>query len=205
VTVLFLALAMAGVLSHWHGLILILVLIGFTYLSYRNARRKGAANGNGDPGGGAYWKLAGLILIGLIAVIVGSQFLVSGAVDLARAAGVSEAVIGLTLVAFGTSLPELATAVVAAYRRHPEVAVGNVIGANIFNLLAIGGVVSIVSPLAVPAEILAFDVWVMLGVTLVVVPLMMFRCRLDRRMGMVLLVCYAGYIWSQFTGLPGVG
>ena len=140
---------------------------------------------------------------GLAGVILGSQLLLEGAVSVARTLGVSEAVIGLTLIAIGTSLPELATAVVAAYRRHPELALGNVLGANIFNILGVMGTVSLVTRLQVPTKIVDFDLWVMLGVTMFFVAWMIFTRRLGRPMAVAFLAVYGAYVAVQYLAMPG--
>ena len=101
----------------------------------------------------------------------------------------------LTRVAIGTSLPELATTVMAAIRRQADVALGNVIGSNMFNLLAIMGVTSFFGPLPVPPEFLTFDLWVMLGASLILIPMVFFGMVLTRLWGVVFLSAYAGYIW----------
>jgi cation:H+ antiporter len=149
--------------------------------------------------GASAWMLAGLI-----GVVLGSHLLVDGAVAMARLLGVSEAVIGLTLVAVGTSLPELATGVVAAYRRHTEVALGNVIGANTFNVLGIMGIVPLFGPIDVPPSIASFDIWIMFAITLFFVPWMMWRGAVGRPLGLVFLVLYGGYVAMQYLGMSGV-
>jgi cation:H+ antiporter len=121
----------------------------------------------------------------------------------ARELGVSEAVIGLSLVAVGTSLPELATAAVAAWRGHSEVALGNVIGANTFNILAIMGLVTLVSPLPVPKRILAFDLWFMLAATVGFIAWMTLRHRLPRPLAVGFLAIYAGYLAWLYSTDPG--
>lgn len=140
-----------------------------------------------------------LVAGGVGLLVLGSKLLVDGAVDLARAAGVSEAVIGLTLVAVGTSLPELATAVVAGLRRHPEVALGNILGSNLINLLAIIPALAITTPVLVAPEILAFDVWVMAAVTLACLVIMLTGWRIGRLEGAGLLIAYAIYIVLLFS------
>ena len=111
----------------------------------------------------------------------------------ARGIGISETVIGITVVAVGTSLPELATTVVAAYRKHADVAIGNVLGSSIFNILAIMGVVTVVTPLPVPDEILRFDVWMLAGITALVIAAMLAGVRLGRPFGVLLLLGYAAF------------
>ncbi|MYG51179.1 MAG: hypothetical protein F4204_02190 [Rhodospirillaceae bacterium] len=149
-------------------------------------------------------RIALLLILGLVGVVGGAELLVHGAAGIAADAGVSETVIGVTLVAIGTSLPELATAIAAARHRHTELALGNVIGSCIFNVLAIVGIVSFVRPLAVPDEVLAFDLWVMGGVTLGFLALVRAMPRPGRTIGTIMLLCYAAYIVSQFTGLSAM-
>lgn len=137
--------------------------------------------------------------LGLGLLIVGSRVLLLGAVGLAEAFGVPEAVIGLTLVAVGTSLPELSIAVIAALRRHADVAIGNILGSNIFNLLGILGISALLQPLPVPARILQFDQWVMLGASLVLLLFLYTGRRLSRLEGSLLLLGYGVYLGLSFT------
>ena len=113
---------------------------------------------------------------------------------IARAYGVSDTVIGLTLVAIGTSMPELATTVMAALRRQADVALGNVIGSNLFNLLGIIGIASLVGPIHVDPEFLRFDLWVMLGASLLLIPFVYLGRDINRIWGIVLCAVYAGYM-----------
>lgn len=131
---------------------------------------------------------------GLGLVVVGGYLLVGGAVDLARSLGISETVIGLTIVAVGTSMPELVTSLMAALRREADVAFGNVVGSNIYNILGIGGATALIAPSRVPQEIVTFDSWVMIGASLVVVLLAYTGARLSRREGALLLAGYVAYI-----------
>lgn len=139
------------------------------------------------------------VALGLTLLIVGSQVLLTGAVGIAEAFGVSEAVIGLTLVAVGTSLPELSISVIAAFRRHADVAIGNILGSNIFNLLGILGVSALLQPLPVPERILQFDQWVMLGTSLILLLFLYTGRRLSRTEGGLLLLGYVVYIGLSFT------
>jgi cation:H+ antiporter len=138
---------------------------------------------------------AGVAIGGLVLVVLGARLLVDGAVGLARGFGISETVIGLTIVAIGTSAPELVTSLVAAARRQSDVALGNVLGSNIYNMLGILGVTGLVAPVAVPGEILRFDGPVMLGVSLLLFAFAWTGMRVGRREGGVLLAGYAAYIW----------
>ena len=139
-------------------------------------------------------KLVLFILGGIIALPIGADLLVDGAIDIAKASGVSEAVIGLTIVAIGTSLPELATTVAAAYRRESAVAIGNVIGSNLFNILAIMGAASLFGTLPVPDGFLKLDLWVMLFAALALWPTVSFNVGLTRIWGIAFLVLYGVYI-----------
>lgn len=131
---------------------------------------------------------------GLVVVVVGGGLLVDGAVDLARALGVSETIIGLTIVAVGTSTPELVTSIAAAIRKHADVAFGNILGSNIYNVLGIGGVTAVISPTAVPPEIVRFDNPVMVGVSLLLLVLAGTGLRIGRREGAVLVAGYVAYV-----------
>jgi len=140
-----------------------------------------------------------IIITGLLLLIAGSQILLLGAIGIAEHFEVSEAVIGLTLVAVGTSLPELSISVIAALRRHADVAVGNVLGSNIFNLLGILGVSALLQPLPVHARILQFDQWVLLGSSVLLLVLLYTGRRLSRLEGGILLVGYVVYVGLSFT------
>ena len=136
-----------------------------------------------------------MLLGGLVLVVLGGRLLVDGAVALARALEMSEAVIGLTIVAVGTSMPEMITSVVAALRRQMDVAIGNVLGSNIYNVLGIGGVTALVAPTGVPAEIARFDAPVMLAAALLLLLLARTGWRIGRREGAALVALYALYVW----------
>ncbi|MEC9483135.1 MAG: calcium/sodium antiporter [Halomonas sp.] len=139
------------------------------------------------------------IIVGLALLIGGSRLLLYGAIGIAQAAGIPEAVIGLTLVAVGTSLPELAVSVIAALRRHADVAVGNILGSNIFNVLGILGVSAMLQPLPIAPRIQDFDQWVMLGSAVVLMLFLYTGLRLSRWEGGILLVSYAVYVWLSFA------
>ncbi|MHA6492573.1 calcium/sodium antiporter [Pseudomonas borbori] len=138
---------------------------------------------------------AALVLGGLVLLVAGSNFLVEGAVNLARALGLSELVIGLTVVAIGTSLPELATSVMAAIRGERDIAVGNIVGSNIFNLLCVLGLASLVSPLPIQiaANALAFDFPVMIAVAVACLPIFFSGFRINRWEGLLFVVYYVAY------------
>lgn len=145
------------------------------------------------------WMIVIALIVGLGMLIGGSQLLLYGAIGLAQAMGISEAVIGLTIVAVGTSLPEMAVSVIAALRRHADVAVGNILGSNIFNLLGILGISAFLQPLPLASRVALFDQWVMLGAAGVLMLFLYTGMRLSRWEGTALLTGYAAYIALSFT------
>ena len=144
------------------------------------------------------WRAGLGVALGIGILVAGAQALVSGAVTVAQSFGVPERVIGLTLVALGTSLPELASSLVAAIRREADIILGNVVGSNIFNSLAILGVTALVYPVRIEYADVRLDLWVMLGLSIFVLPLMLGRYRLGRRGGAVLLTLYTAYMTFLF-------
>lgn len=138
--------------------------------------------------------LIALVVCGLALLMLGARFLVTGAINIASMMGVSETIIGLTIVAVGTSLPELITSVMAALRGKAALALGNVVGSNIYNLLGILGVTAAIAPIAAPAEIIAFDNWVMLAATLALIAFAMTQHRVGRIEGGLLVGGYTAYI-----------
>ena len=187
-------------LNRAEGLLLVAGLIGYMYLTYYLARREKKELWEqefteGVPKTSRHWASDLLFIVGGLALLgVGSQLLVNSGIDLARMLGVSEAVIGLTIIASGTSMPELATSVVAAIRREPDIAIGNIVGSNIFNILAILGISSAFKPL-VANGINTVDLAVMAFLTLLLMPLARTGSSLSRAEGGLLLLCYAGYVY----------
>ncbi len=142
------------------------------------------------------WKDIFFIIIGCVALFFGSEWFVISAKDLAISLGVEERVVGLTIVALGTSLPELVTAAVASYKGESDLALGNLMGSNIFNILSILGITAIIQPISVHEEILNKDIIWMLMITLMILPLMIVRREVGRGDGAVLLIVYAVYIYT---------
>lgn len=200
-------LTYGAAIGRLEGLVLLGVLSAYLLASYWLERRDRSATMHVHEteefegvATQSLWIAAGFVLAGILALAFGADLLVRGAVSLARSFGVSDAVIGLTLVALGTSLPELATAAVAAARRHSDVVLGNVIGSNIFNVLAILGLTAVVAPIPVGAQFRTFDAPVMLFVMILTVLLLFASERLGRRIGIVMLTAYTVYIAWQFAG-----
>ncbi|MCB1338984.1 MAG: calcium/sodium antiporter [Maritimibacter sp.] len=205
-SLLFAGLTLFGHIGRGTGIALVLLLLAYTLFTYFADKNDGAqAEMHSHEAAElaqtpmALWAALALALAGIVGVVWGADLLVGASVEIARAAGLSEAVIGLTLVAVGTSLPELVTSVMAAIRRHGDVAIGNVIGSNIFNVLGIGGVTAAVSPIAVPAQIVELDVWVMLGAALLAVVFATTGRVVSRREGGVFIALYLGYLAVQLN------
>jgi len=209
-TLLFAVLAWLGVLGFWQGIILVATLSTIMYIAYRRAKNEGdiatdeALEEYEENMPKTVWLSALFILAGLVGLVLGSRLLVLGAVNIATAAGISEEVIGLTLVALGTSLPELATSLIAAFRRHGDVAIGNVLGSNLFNITGIIGVTSIISPLEAPERILHFDILFMIAASALLIVIFYFKKPIGRVMGAALLGAYLVYVVSQFLGISGI-
>ena len=189
---------------------LVALLVGYIWFVIRQERRaneggaihdKSAALAGADPGLAPPHARNGLAmplliaLAGLALVVVGGSFLVSGAVAIARGFDVSETIIGLTIVAVGTSMPELVTSVIAALKRQGDVAFGNIVGSNIYNILGIGGTTALIAPSNVPQEIVRFDAPVMVAVSLLLVVFAATGLRIGRREGAVLVAGYVAYGW----------
>ncbi len=203
-SVVFIGLCFTGVLVWWHGVLMLAALAAMLWDAYHVAMKSRAFTDEAeaeelaeledvDPHM-APWKIGALIGVGLVGLPIGAHFLIEGARGIALAAGISEAAIGLSLVAIGTSLPELATTVAAAIRKQADVAIGNIIGSNLFNILAIMGVAVLFAPIPVPPEFLKVDLWVMLAGSLALYPIVALRLPLNRPLGLLFLVAYAGFM-----------
>jgi len=205
-SVLFIALAFRGVFDWIAGLVLLAALALVLADAFRDAhlhrqacREDEAEDIEGVDPNLPWWRIIVFLVLGLVGLPLGAGLLVDNATIIAKLYGVSDTVIGLTLVAIGTSLPELATTVMAALRRQADVALGNVIGSNMFNLLAIIGIASLVSPIPVDPAFLHFDLWVMLAASVLLVPFVYLRQDITRMWGIVLTVLYAGYLTLLLT------
>ena len=201
-SILTIGICLFGRIDRWWGfmfLTLLLTYMIYAYLSerrYQNerARLHFVEAAEVKPQATSAVLMPALALGGLAGIILGAGLLVDGAIVLARAFGVSEAVIGLTIVAVGTSLPELTTSLIAALRRHGDVALGNVVGSNIFNLLGILGTTAVYRPIAVPSEIAHFDNWIMLAATALFIAFATTRSQVERWEGGVMLTGYLAYV-----------
>ncbi|MFP4089955.1 MAG: calcium/sodium antiporter [Cyclobacteriaceae bacterium] len=196
-------LVQENLISAWEGLLFVSILIVYTVFVVRKSRKEIKAGKElleesdlpDEPSANPFKDIL-FILLGIAGLSFGSDWFVSGAKSLAMAFGVSERVIGITLLALGTSLPELVTATLAALRRESDIAVGNLMGSNIFNILSILGITSLVQPIAVNETIVRTDMLWMLGVTFLIFPMMLFRRTITRPEGGLLLLIYSYYIYS---------
>lgn len=201
-TLVFMALAFNGVFLWWSGAILLSVLgfsLGESIKNAKSGSKEEAFAGDEDIDPEAalqmsWLKIALLIFGGLVALPAGAHFLIKGATEIAIGFGVSDTIIGLTLVALGTSLPELATTVAAARKGQADVALGNVIGSNMFNVLAIAGITSLLAPIPVDPILLEQDIWIMLGATLLLAPFVFLKWNLGRLGGLAFVLAYGLYI-----------
>ncbi len=202
-------LGMVGAIVWWNGVIMLVLLAVFIVGSYVHDKRLCRLNDEDlvldEPDAVPHnnWLIALFLLAGLAGLIGGAHLLVTGATGLARAAGIPESVIGLTLVAVGTSLPELAATIIAAWRKHTELAIANALGSCVFNVLAILGISSMVTPLPIAQDIQNVDMWVMLATSCLFVALLWWERKVSRLEGGAMLALYCIYIGSMGPRVPG--
>lgn len=185
----------SGFVGPFEGLVLIAGLSIYLWSSF-NALSPTLPSTAGQPTRPALLPAIGFTVAGLVAVMLGASALVDSASTIARELGVSDAMIGLSIVAIGTSLPELATTVSAALKGQRDIALGNVIGSNIFNIFAILGVTAIITPIDVDLRFLTFDTPVLIGLTALIVAVIAIRGQLSRVFGALLIAGYICYIWA---------
>ncbi len=185
--------------SRLEGLLALVLLGLYIWFLYKSSAGESAeVKGEFDQEYGrpvrASWQTYVGVVLGLVLLGVGARLLTIGAVELARAFGVPELIIGLTIVALGTSLPEVAASIMAALRREPDIALGNIVGSNVFNILGILGITALVQPIGLPWESIQRDMWVMLGASVLLWPFLVTGFRLGRREGGVFLGLYVIYV-----------
>ena len=200
-TVGFYLVVLDNLLSFWEGLAFVLILFGFGYWLIRRSRAKEAEHITKEE---VKTKLSSFnnllrffffILAGAVGLVYGSDLLLDSAVQIARNFNVSERVIGVTIIAFGTSVPELITSVVAVFRKKTDISIGNLIGSNLFNLLAILGITSMIRPVHIDETILDFDLVWLIAISLLLFPLMFFGLKISRWKGLFLFLAYLTYIY----------
>ena len=192
-TALFAGLCLMGQMSILAGVVLLSVLLGFILFSIYNSDQPLHDIEDQDKPSSSGIKDGVMIILSLLALAFGSRLFVEGAVDLSRLVGVSEAVIGLTVVAVGTAAPELITVAIAAWQKQTDVVIGNILGSNVFNLLAIGGVAALVAPISVDDHFITVDLPLLVGISMALVVLALILPRIGRRSGLILLAGYAAY------------
>jgi len=201
VALLFLLFFRDGSIQRWESLVFLSGIVLYTVVNVRLARRQVSADVRQEfddsvpKPTGSPWTDAGLIVAGLATLVLGSRLFVTGAVDLARLFSISDAVIGLTIVAAGTSLPELASSLMAAWRKQPDIAIGNVVGSNIYNILAILGVSGMIASPVNGQGVSLTDTVVMIGFSVVLLVISWTGFTLRRWEGALLLALYGGYLW----------
>lgn len=205
-TLVAVGIVLTGNVTRLAGFALVAMLVTYIFVTYRLERDQPDSEAHrhedeaalvAPPTNGAMRHLA-VAIAALVGVVIGAKLLVDAAIVLAAQFGVPEAVIGLTVVAIGTSLPELAVSCIAAYRGQGAVAVGNVVGSNIYNVLGILGATAIVHPLRVPPEIADFDIWAMLAAAVLLLFFMVRGQRIGRLTGAAFLVAYVAYVLYLF-------
>jgi len=206
-TVIGVTVILLGRLDRIYGVAMIALLVGYIAITYAAERKTHDAEAVmheqeaalHTPRATGPWRPLGMAIAALAGVVLGARLLVDASILLARDFGVSETVIGLTVVAVGTSLPELAVSAIAAFRGQGSVAVGNIVGSNIYNLLFILGATALVHPIAVPREIAGFDAWVMAGVTGLLWVAMLRGHTIRRGSGVALVAAYGAYCWFTMS------
>ena len=198
VTLVATAILWTGHMPPLAGGVFVALLVAYTLFNVRLASREEGDFADGVPSlSASRWIDLGFVIGGLLLLVLGSRLFVDSAIEIARTLGVGEAIIGLTIVAAGTSMPELATSVVAALRRQPDIAVGNVIGSNTFNLLGILGVTALVRPIEAPG-IRPGDLLAMVAFAIMLLPLLATGRKLQRGEGLLLLAGYGLYLWYRW-------
>ena len=147
------------------------------------------------------WVSAIFLIIGFVGLALGGHLIVENASNIALGFGISETIIGLTIVAIGTSLPEVATVVIAAYRGQTEVAIGNVLGSNVFNIFAVGGAAALTGPVVIESQLLVFDIWVMLATMIALFVIVMRRMPIGKKTGAVFVGLYLLYLAALVRGV----
>ncbi len=197
-----------GEIQRYEGILFLIVLVLYYYDLYRNAKDPGdpELEHEIDEEIDANLPLLKALPLSLAAVamlVLGADLLVEGASEFARILGISEGVIALTVIALGTSAPELVTSIVAAYHKHNDIAIGNVIGSNLFNMFGVIGVAATILPIPVSEQFRNFDIWVMMLVALILLPVMRTGFKIDRMEGGLFLLAYVGYTYYQYHSLIG--
>ncbi len=193
---LFTVLCLLDALNFYSGCLLVLCMLVYLVWSFRQDKQQDPSDNSDDAQAYSTPVSVVMSLLGLGALLGGADMLVDAAITLARAYGVSELIIGLSLIALGTSLPEVVMAVVASLKKHSDMVIGNIVGSNIFNLLLILGVTAMLKPIPVSGRVLAVDLWILLAATLLLAAYLLKRASIGRWSGVLMLGAYCLYIGS---------
>lgn len=203
-TVMFAFFVMTGKFVSWNGFVLLIMIVPFILYNYWGIKK--GKNQEEIPSqlvDSSWPAILAALGGGLFAIAYGADFLVGGAVDLARIFGVSEEIIGVTIIAAGTSMPEMATSCVAAFRHQNGIALGNVVGSNIWNILFVMGLTAAMTDVDVAKQFMAFDIWVMVITSFMLLPMMLFKNRITRIEGLVMFIGFVFYIIAQLMIVQG--
>lgn len=194
-SILFYVFSLDNQINTWEGLIMVTLLGLFTFFLIRNSRKLNLELDEDIDGKPSNFPLILVFLIGgLVGLKIGADLLLDGAIGIAKSFGMSEKTIGSTIIAFGTSVPELVASGVAAFRKQTDISLGNLIGSNIFNVLIVIGITAIITPIDVAESVLTFDMYWMLGIALALYPMMFIGKKMGRIHGLILLAAYITYI-----------
>ncbi len=195
VSIIFIFFILNGMISRIEGLVLFVGIVLYTvYCIMHPSRRMESTD---EVEAATKWTLI-LFVIGCVLLYCGAELFVDGAVGIAKKLGVSEAVIGMSVVAFGTSLPELATSVIAAFRKESAISVGNIVGSNLFNIMSVLGIVGMIKPLESPTNILTLEIPFMIAFGLVLIPLGLMKQPVSRLSSLILIAGYIAFIFLLF-------
>jgi cation:H+ antiporter len=211
-SVLFYVAAFDNMVERWEGIALFIILVVFITRMIRKSRKsekkriaeitdEDVANTDGLL---PVWKSLTYLSIGLVGLYFGADWFVSGAVDIAKSFDLSDAIIGVTVVALGTSAPELVASLIAAYRKQSDLSVGNLIGSNVFNILGVIGITAIVKPIEVKQEVMDFDMLWMIGIALFLIPMLFLGEKIGRVKGVILSLIYISYIVIIVLKIKGI-
>lgn len=202
-TIAFVAAMMTGQIERWHGGLMVAALAAYVTYQYMQARRGGDETAALEVEEAAQkfktLRMAlGFLLLGLIGLGLGADILVRGTEHTARVIGVPDSVVALTLVAFGTSLPELATCIAAIRRRQTDIIVGNVIGSNVFNILSIIGIAALIKPIVITPDVLGLSMWVMAGTAALLTAWLLAIRQVSKPAGIAMVVLYIGFVVNEY-------
>lgn len=198
----------------FEGVVMVSIIVAFTYLLIRNARRKNVVGEDDDFSeemkNPSYWRSMFFLLLGFVGLYFGAEWFIKGAVGVADELladiepGQRKSIIAVTVVAFGTSAPELVASCVAAYRKQTDISIGNLIGSNIFNILVVIGITSIVTPIPVKRSVIEYDMLWVIGIALMLVVMIAVGSKVGRLKGAILLSTYVTYITLIVLKVQGV-